>query len=71
MGIVRAADWNREHLIPDPKPPLPPRVHDAHARGAGRARHGRLGAPAFGGAGLVLVGSVLVSLAARMQIVPP
>ena len=28
-----ASDWDREHLIPDPKPPLPPRLHDAHARG--------------------------------------
>ena len=35
MGIVRGADWDREHLIPDPKPPLPPRVHDAQA---GRSR---------------------------------
>ena len=27
-AILGASDWDREHLIPDPKPPLPPRVHD-------------------------------------------
>jgi hypothetical protein len=67
-AIIGAPDCDREHLIPDPKPPLPPWVHDAHPRGARRARHGRLGARPFGGAGLVLVGSVLVSLAQLSQL---
>jgi hypothetical protein len=33
-GRLRASDCGREHLIPDPKPPLLPRVHDADARGS-------------------------------------
>jgi hypothetical protein len=33
-AIIGASNWDQEHLIPDPKPLLPPRVHDADARGS-------------------------------------
>jgi hypothetical protein len=40
-----ALDCDREHLIPDPKPPVPPRVDGAHAQtdGASRAYAARQG----------------------------